>query len=142
MIIYKTLDEMRAVSRGRVGFYDLKETTGKSYIKLYDVVKDRQRNIIRTEGNVYKHVQLSPEKHYAIPPADILEEILSKFKQKRAYSASLEQALKNANIPYEEKRCRTCGGNVLKLEYPTVEVVHGTNKTKGKKNDSEEDSEE
>lgn len=134
MIVYRTLDEMRAVDKGRVGYFDLKETKGKNYIKLYDVVKNRQRQIIRTDKNVYEYVQLEPDKHYQIPDDALLTEILSKFKEKRSYSANLVKILTDNGIPFEQKRCRTCSGNVVKVEYCTVEVVHGTDKAKRKEN--------
>lgn len=140
MIIYNTLDEMRAVERGRVGLFDLKETKGKNYIKLYDVVTNRQRQICKI-GNTYQHVQLLPEKHYSIPDDEILNEILAKFKEKRAYSTKFIEELKEAGIPYKETRCKTCSGRVVKIEYCTVEVVHGTDKTKRKENDPKKDSE-
>lgn len=141
-MIYKTLQEMRAVSRGRVGAFELKETKGKNYIALYDLVTSKQRQIINTGNNVYEAVELIPGKHYAIPDAEILERISEKFKQKRKYSDSLRMTLEEAGIPFREVICKTCGGRARHLEYDTVVVVYGSNKTKRQKDDTPEDSKE
>ena len=133
---------MRAAKNGRVKPYELKETKGKNYIALYDLVTSKQRQIIDTGDHVYRMLELMPGKHYESPPAEILAIISEKFKEKRKYSSELKRTLEEHKIPFEETVCKTCGGRGRFLKYETVVIVHGTNKTKRKKNDSPEDSKE
>lgn len=132
---------MRAVSSGKVGYFKLEETKGKNYFKLYDLVTSPQTKIIRTTDKTYQYVTIQPEKHYKILSDELMAEISEKFKEKRKYSTSLKQRLTDAGMEFEEVQCKTCSGKVLKIEYKTVEVVHGTNQRKRKENDSPEDSE-
>lgn len=142
MIVYKSLQEMRAVSRGRVGAYELKETKGKNYLALNDLVTSKQRQIINTGNGVYQAVEIFPEKHYAIPEKEVLDAILDKFKEKRKYSESLKKTLTEKDIPFRDIVCKTCGGRARHLEYSTVVVVHGSNKEKRQTDDTPKDSKE
>lgn len=142
MIVYKSLQEMRAVSRGRVGAYELKETKGKNYLALNDLVSSKQRQIIYTGNGVYQAVELLPGKHYAIPEEEVLNAILDKFKAKRKYSEAFKKTLTENNIPFRDIMCKTCGGRARHLEYSTVVVVHGSNKAKRQTDDTPKDSEE
>lgn len=142
MIVYKSLQEMRAVSRNRVGVYELKETKGKTYIALNDLVTSKQRQIVNTGNGVYQAVELFPGKHYALPDEEVLNAILDKFKAKRKYSEAFKKTLTENNIPFKDIYCKTCGGRARHLEYSTVVVVHGSNKAKRQKDDTPEDSKE
>lgn len=142
MIVYKSIKEMRAVSNGKVGSYELEETKAKSYFKLHDLVTSQQRKLIQVEKGKYQYVTLEPGKHYKLLSDEMMAYITEEFKEKRKYSKELENTLKDAGIEYEIVKCKTCGGRVLKLEYKTVEVVHGLNQRKRKENDSPEDSKE
>ncbi len=142
MIVYKSLKEMRAVSSGKVGTFELSETKAKSYFKLCDLVKSAQRKLIQTSDRTYQYVTLEPGKHYKLLSDEMMAQITEKFKEKRKYSAELERTLKDAGMDYEIVLCKTCGGRVKKLEYATVEVVHGLNQRKRKENDPPEDSKE
>ena len=140
MIVYKSVKEMRAVKNGRVGHYELEETKGKNFFKLYDLVKSPQTKLMQTTDKAYQYVTISPKKHYKLLSDDMMAQISDKFTEKRKYSESLEKTLKDAGMPYEIVKCKTCGGRVRKLEYKTVEVVHGLNQGKRKKNNPPEDS--
>ena len=142
MIVYKSLKEMRAVSNGKVGYFKLDETKAKTYFKLYDLVTSPQTKLIQTTDRAYQYVTIHPEKHYKLLSDEMMAQISEKFKEKRKYSESLERTLKEAGMEYKVVQCKTCGGRVRKLEYKTVEVVHGSNQRKGKTNDPPEDSEE
>lgn len=142
MIVYKSLKEMRAVSSGQVGSFELQETKAKSYFKLCDLVKSPQRKLIQTTDKKYEYVTLKPGKHYKLLSEEMMAQITEKFKEKRKYSAELKKTLADAGIDFEEVVCKTCGGRVKKLEYKTVEVVHGLNQRTRKENDPPEDSKE
>lgn len=142
MIVYKSLKEMRAVSSGRVGTYELDETKAKSYFKLCDLVKSPQRKLIQTGEKTYQYVTLKPGKHYKLLSDEMMAQLTEKFKEKRKYSVELERTLEDAGMDFEVVLCKTCGGRVKKLEYKTVEVVHGLDKRKRKENASPEDSKE
>lgn len=141
MIVYKSVKEMRSVNNGNVGSLELTETKGKNYFKLYDLVKSPQKRMIQMD-KAYKFVTLVPNKHYKLLPDEVMSQIADRFTEKRKYSESLERTLKDAGMPYEIVKCRTCGGRVKKLEYKTVEVVHGLNQGKRKENNPPEDSKE
>ena len=142
MVVYKSLKEMRAVSAGRVGSFKLDETKAKSYFKLYDLVKSQQKKLIQTTDRSYQYVTLNPGKHYKLLDDVMMAQITEKFKEKRKYSIELERTLKDAGISYKTIICKTCSGKVKKIEYDTVEVVHGSNQRKRKENTSPEDSKE
>lgn len=142
MIVYKSLKEMRAVSTGKVGYFELEETKAKSYFKLYDLVKSPQTKLVQTTDRAYQYVTIKPDTHYKLLSDEMMAQITDKFKEKRKYSESLERTLKDAGMEYEVVLCKTCGGRTRKLEYKTVEVVHGSNQRKRKTNDPPEDSEE
>lgn len=133
---------MRAVSSGSIGYFELDETKAKTYFKLHDLVTSEQKKLIQTSGRTYQYVRLVPGKHYKLLSDEMMAQITDKFKEKRKYSESLERTLKDAGIEYEIVMCKTCGGRTRKLEYKTVEVVHGSNQRKRKENDPPEDSEE
>lgn len=142
MIVYKSLKEMRAVNSGKVGYFKLEETKAKSYFRLYDLVKSPQTKLIKTTEKAYQYVTIQPGKHYKLLDDDMMAQITENFKEKRKYSDALKRTLADAGIEYKEVLCKTCGGKVKKLEYKTVEVVHGSNQRKRKKNDPPEDSKE
>ncbi len=133
---------MRSVNSGKVGYFELDETKGKNYFKLYDLVKSPQTKLIQTTDKAYQYVTLKPNKHYKLLSDEMMEQISEKFKEKVKYSDSLERTLKDAGMEYEVVKCRTCGGRVKKLEYKTVEVVHGLNQRKRETNTPSEDSKE
>lgn len=133
---------MRAVSGGKVGYFKLDETKGKNYFKLHDLVKSQQKKLIQTTDRTYQYVTLSPGKHYKLLDDEMMAQITEKFKEKRKYSEALKKTLADAGVEYKEVLCKTCGGKVKKLEYKTVEVVHGSNQRKRKENDPPEDSKE
>lgn len=142
MIVYKSVKEMRSVNSGKVTYFELAETKGKNYFKLYDLVKSPQTKLMQTTDKTYQYVTIKPNKHYKILSDELMERILENFTEKRKYSEALERTLKDAGMDYEIIKCRTCGGRVRKLEYKTVEVVHGLNQSKRKENTSPEDSKE
>lgn len=140
MIVYKSLQEMRAVQGGKVGYFELTETKGKNFFKLYDLVKSPQTKLMQTTEKKYQYVTIKPNKHYKLLDDELMARISEQFKEKRKYSESLEKTLKDAGMDYKVVKCRSCGGRVKKLEYKTVEVVHGLNQGKRKENDPPEDS--
>ena len=142
MIVYKSLQEMRAVQKGKVGYFQLDETKGKNFFKLYDLITSPQTKLIQTTEKKYQYVTLKPKKHYKLLSDEMMAQISEKFTEKRKYSDSLKKTLDDAGMEYEIVKCRSCGGRVKKLEYKTVEVVHGLNQGKRKENNPPEDSKE
>lgn len=75
-------------------------------------------------GNVsYGHyIRLEPNKTYETDdPAQI--KYLRENTIRVRYNANLEATLKDAGVPYEVIRCKSCGGKVKKIEYNQVEVI-------------------
>ena len=81
MIVYKSLNEMRAVSNGKVGYFKLDETKGKNYFKLNDLVKSPQTKLIQTTAKAYQYVTIQPEKHYKLLDDAMMTQISEKFKR-------------------------------------------------------------
>ena len=76
------------------------------------------------KGHVsYGHyIKLIPGKMYETDdPAQI--EYLKEHRERVRHNAGLEKLLKEANVPYEVIRCKSCGGRVKKIEYNNVEVI-------------------
>lgn len=142
MYVYRSIQEMRAVRGGKVTSFELKETKGKNYMALHDLVTSKQRQIIDTGNRVYRMVELEPGKHYQIPEPEVMASISEKFKEKRRYSDSLKAKLIANNVNFKETVCKTCGGRGRFLVYDTVVEVHGSNKAKRKKDDSPQDRED
>ena len=71
----------------------------------------------------YSHYQrLEPGKTYEThDPAQM--DFLRENKIRVRYNAKLEATLKDAKVPYEVIRCKSCGGRVKKIEYNQVEVI-------------------
>lgn len=45
-----------------------------------------------------------------------------RYRREVRYNAEIEKALKQHNVPYEIKMCRSCGGRIKKISYQIVEV--------------------
>ena len=75
------------------------------------------RNII-TYSN---YIRLVPGKVYETDDNATIE-FFKNYKREVRHTAGIEEALKSANVPYELKFCRSCGGRVKKISYKVVEV--------------------
>lgn len=75
-------------------------------------------------GNIsYGHyVRLEPGKTYETDD-EAQKKFIRENRIKVRYNANLEAILKEAGVPYEVIRCRSCGGRVRKIEYNQIEVV-------------------
>lgn len=71
----------------------------------------------------HSHFQrLEPGKVYETDdPAQI--EFIKTHTERVRYNAAIEKSLKDAGIPYEVIRCKSCGGRIKKIEYRNVEVI-------------------
>lgn len=67
-------------------------------------------------------IKLAPGKVYETDDEAMIE-FFKAYRREVRYNAELEQALKENNVPYELKYCRSCGGKVKKISYPLVEVI-------------------
>ena len=67
------------------------------------------------------YIRLAPNKVYETEDTAMLN-FFKRYRRKERYSASLEEALKRNNVPYEIEYCRTCSGRVKKISYQVVEV--------------------
>lgn len=71
----------------------------------------------------YSHFQrLEPGKLYETDDKAQMEYI-REHSVKVRYNPSIEKSLKDAGIPYEIIRCKSCGGRIRKIEYKNVEVI-------------------
>lgn len=106
----------------------LKETDKKAteYLKLLDIIEEKTQIDVYSKLDsgtlLYGYVILEPKKKYAIPDDKVLlESLRTKTIQKR-YDSTMEALLKQAKVPYEVKRCSSCGGRIQKLFYKPIVV--------------------
>lgn len=95
------------------------------YYKLIDAITTRQR--LNVVGNVngarrYCKMTLDPGVKYEIPEDELLWQSILGCKARVKYDKALEETLKSTGAKYTVKKCPSCGGRVLKLEYQLVEV--------------------
>lgn len=100
-----------------------------AYYKLIDAVTTPQR--LNVVGNIngarrYVRITLYPGKKYELPEDELLLKSLKDVTVKVKYDKSLEETLKSLKVPYTVKKCPSCGGRVLKIEYHLVEVCNET----------------
>lgn len=68
------------------------------------------------------YVRLEPNKTYETED-EAQKKYLRENRTRVRYNANLEATLKNAGVPYEVVKCKSCGGRVKKIEYNQVEVI-------------------
>lgn len=71
----------------------------------------------------YSHYQrLEPGKTYETDDEAQIDYLRSNTVKVR-YNPAIEKTLKDAGVPYEIIRCKSCGGRVKKIEYANIEVI-------------------
>lgn len=93
----------------------------RGLVRLSPVPKTKQiggRNIV-TYSN---YMDLAPGKVYHTDDEALLNYFRT-YKRKVRYTAEIEKALKENNVPYEVIRCKSCGGSIKKISYQLVEVM-------------------
>ena len=68
------------------------------------------------------YIRLAPDTVYKTDDEARLN-FFRNYKRKVRYTAEIERALKQNNVPYETEMCRSCGGKVKKISYRVVEVL-------------------
>jgi hypothetical protein len=103
-----------------------------AYLKLIDSIKSTQSipviitKSVSHSGQPIKYSSkrvMKPKEKYAIPDDELLYNSLINYKVTARKTDALVNTLNGLGIKYEEKVCPTCGGRVIKLLYPIVEVV-------------------
>lgn len=89
-------------------------------VTLYNVAKVRKING-RDVVTYANYIRLVPGEEYETEDAAMIN-WFREYKRKVKQSKSVEDALKNNNVPYEIELCRSCGGRVRKIVYNPVEV--------------------
>ena len=95
------------------------------YYKLIDAIETpKDLSVVTRNGSTvrYGRMRLMPKTKYAIPEDEALWNSIKNARETTKWTAQREEILKRFNVPYELKRCKSCGGKVLKLEYKVVEV--------------------
>jgi len=100
-----------------------------AYYKLIDAITSPQR--LNAVGNVngarrYVRITLYPNKKYELPEDELLLHSILDQKVRVKYSKEIENSLKAAGVEYTVKKCPSCSGKVLKIEYKIVEVCDET----------------
>lgn len=99
----------------------------KQYLKLLDVIEEKTQIDVYSKLDsgtlLYGYVVLEPKKKYKIPEDKVLLEALRNKTIQKRYDSTMEEILKGAKIPYEVKKCNSCGGRIHKLFYKPVIVV-------------------
>ena len=90
-------------------------------VRLCNVAATRNING-RTIVTYTNSIKLSPNEVYETEDEAMIE-WFRKHRRKVRYSRSLENALKDANVPYSIELCQSCGGKVQKISYQMVEVM-------------------
>lgn len=103
------------------------EKNAKQYLKLLDVIEEKTQIDVYSRLDsgtlLYGYVVLEPKKKYKIPEDKVLLEALRNKTIQKRYDSTMEEILKGAKIPYEVKKCNSCGGRIQKLFYKPVIVV-------------------
>lgn len=68
------------------------------------------------------YIRLAPNTVYKTDDEAMLN-FFRAYKRKVRYTAEIERALKENNVPYEIEMCRSCGGKIKKISYRVVEVL-------------------
>ncbi len=68
------------------------------------------------------YIRLVPETVYETDDEAMIA-FFKGYKREVRYTAELEKALKDNDVPYEIKFCKSCGGKVKKISYRVVEVM-------------------
>ena len=68
------------------------------------------------------YIRLAPNTVYKTDDEAMLN-FFRAYKRKVRYTAEIERALKDNNVPYEIELCRSCGGKIKKISYRVVEVL-------------------
>lgn len=68
------------------------------------------------------YIRLAPNKVYKTDD-DAMLTFFRNYQRKVRYTAEIERALEQNNVPYEVEYCKSCGGRVKKISYRVVEVL-------------------
>lgn len=68
------------------------------------------------------YIRLAPNTVYETDDEAMLN-FFRQYKQKVRYTAEIERALKENNVPYDIEYCRSCGGKIKKISYHPIEVI-------------------
>lgn len=68
------------------------------------------------------YIRLAPNVVYKTDDEAMLN-FFKNYKCKVRYTAEIERALKDNEVPYEIEFCRSCGGKIKKISYRVVEVL-------------------
>ena len=93
----------------------------KVQVTINNVAKTKKINgrEIVTYSN---YIRLVPGVIYETDDAAMLT-FFRNYKRKVRYTADIERALKENDVPYEVELCRSCGGKIKKISYRVVEVL-------------------
>lgn len=129
-IRYESPQEMYSVLRGGAKQYELQKAKKNSKgikIKLIDAITEPKPFNLPVKNDkgqsVYRYITFEPGVLYKVPDDTFLKVALSRGLTQMAYKESLEQSLKEANIPYEIKVCSSCGGGLKKIKVQIFEVI-------------------
>ncbi|MEE0897600.1 MAG: hypothetical protein U0L88_08235 [Acutalibacteraceae bacterium] len=68
------------------------------------------------------YIRLAPNTVYKTDDEAMLN-FFRQYTQKVRYTAEIERALKENNVPYDVEYCRSCGGKIKKISYHPIEVL-------------------
>lgn len=93
----------------------------KVSVTINNVAKTKEINgkSIVTYSN---YIRLAPNMVYKTDDEAMLN-FFRNYKRKVRYTAEIERALKENDVPYEVEYCRSCGGKIKKISYRPVEVI-------------------
>ena len=93
----------------------------KVSVTINNVAKTKEINgkSIVTYSN---YIRLVPNMVYKTDDEAMLN-FFRNYKRKVRYTAEIERALKENDVPYEVEYCRSCGGKIKKISYRPVEVI-------------------
>lgn len=98
----------------------------KGYFKLIDLVTVPETIHIarKHQGMVQnRRMKLQPGVKYQLEDDELFIKCLERASITKRKTPELVKTLERNNIPYKEKMCKACAGNVAKLEYQIIEVV-------------------
>lgn len=72
--------------------------------------------------NYSNFIKLAPGKEYETDDEAMIA-FFKAYRREVRWNAEIERALKENDVPYELKYCKSCGGRIKKIRYPLVEVT-------------------
>jgi len=129
-IRYGSFQEMYHIMRNGAEEGNLEKAKKNSKgvkVRLIDAISEDQHFNLPIKNDkgqtVYRNITFEPGTLYKVPDETFLEALKVRGLTELKHSDGLENALKEAEVPYTIKRCKSCGGGLKKIKVQIFEVI-------------------